>query len=109
MDMDEGFGDAPSLRPPADDTGPRYAPGDFTCAICERAVSTRWNGSGPRSIIPPLCLYCEGDYSRGRGKAVAGSYRDRRFVAQGHALAEALRCEAARQHWPLAWRILRET
>lgn len=76
---------------------------DFTCAICERVISMRWNGRGPGTIKPPLCLYCEGLYSQGVGKPSAGALGDRRMVRQGFALSEALRCEAARKSWPDRW------
>ena len=73
---------------------------DFECAICQRRIDMRWNprrGSG--ATLPPVCLYCEGIYSRGHGKPSGGTFRDRRTVTQGLALAEALRCEAAHKKW----------
>lgn len=72
---------------------------DFTCAICRRTISMRWNRMGPGEIIPPVCLYCEGDFTRGVRKPEAGSFRDRRMVTQGLALAEALRTAAAHKKW----------
>lgn len=71
----------------------------FTCAICQRAIDMRWNRRGPDETIPPVCRYCEGEYSRGVGVPFAASFRDRRVIAQGFALAEALRCEAVRMTW----------
>lgn len=80
---------------------------DFICAICKRTIEMRWNRPGRSQIIPPICLYCEGEYSRGLGKPKEGSPRDRRVVAQGLALSEALRAEAARMSWPKAWEVMR--
>lgn len=75
---------------------------DFTCAACERRVSMQfvYKLGAPWSPLPPLCVSCERDYSRGVGKPSGGSYRDRRQAIQLLALSEALRCEAARQSWP---------
>jgi hypothetical protein len=74
---------------------------EFMCAICQRQVDTRWNHlrKGLNRIEPPVCCPCEREYSRGIGKPASGSFKDRRNVAQGVALAEALRCEAARMTW----------
>jgi hypothetical protein len=78
---------------------------DFTCAICQRTVDTRWNHlrPGPDRIEPPVCRPCEREYSRGVGKPIGGSFKDRRNVTQGVALAEALRTEAARQTWSVQY------
>lgn len=76
---------------------------NFTCAICQRMVETRWE---PRracstSVRPPVCRGCERDYGK---PAKDGAFADRRTVAVGSSLAEALSCEAHRQQWPEAWR-----
>lgn len=76
----------------------------FVCAICQRAISIRWNGRGRDAHIPPVCLSCERNYSQGIALASHGAFRDRREVRRGLALAEALRCEAMRQTWPASWR-----
>ncbi|HEY9219574.1 MAG TPA: hypothetical protein VIO94_16115 [Phenylobacterium sp.] len=72
---------------------------NFVCAICQRSIEMRWNCAGPGEIIPPVCRYCEKAYSRGIGRPLVGSFRDRRIITQGFALAEALRDEAARKTW----------
>ena len=74
---------------------------DFTCAICQRRIDMRWNhcAKGWNRVDPPVCRPCEREYSRGIGKPVAGSFKDRRNFIQGMALAEALRTEAVRQTW----------
>lgn len=74
---------------------------EFTCAICQRIVDMRWNHlrKGLNRIEPPVCRPCEREYARGIGKPTAGSFKDRRNIEQGVALAEALRCEAARKTW----------
>lgn len=74
---------------------------DFTCAICRRLVDMRFSyNPGRRDVaLPPLCLWCEHDFSRGVGKPSAGSLRDRRIVRQGVALAEGLRTAAAHKQW----------
>lgn len=80
---------------------------DFVCAICQRRIDMRWNRRGPDETLPPVCRSCEREYSR-PATVKGGSFRDRRVAAQIDALAEALRCEAARKSWPQAWSILRE-
>lgn len=83
--------------------GARLADDCFHCAICERIVEMRWNRyPGPDAVIPPLCNWCERDYSRGIGKPSHGAFRDRREVMRGFALAEALLTTANRQQWQ--WR-----
>jgi len=73
---------------------------DFICAICLRTVCGRWGAQrGPDRALPPLCRYCEQSYTAGVGKPSAGSFRDRREVMRGFALAEALRCEAMQKTW----------
>lgn len=73
---------------------------DFACAICQRTICMRWNYGKRDKIIPPICNICEQHYSSGYGCSVKdGSFRDRREVTRGLALAEALRCEAATQQW----------
>lgn len=77
-------------------------PVKFNCVICEHEFKlTRYGwptyAPGPDMIIPPVCRGCEDDY--GTIIRAAGSFRDRRIIAQVGALAEALRCEAARKEW----------
>jgi hypothetical protein len=72
---------------------------DFTCAICQRNVCMRWNGRGRDRQVAPVCTRCEGWYSEGIGKPTAGSFMDRRIVARGIALSQALHDAAARQQW----------
>lgn len=72
---------------------------NFHCAICGMEVCMRWTVRGRHRVMPPICPCCEHDYSKGTGKAQHGSFRDRREVVRGLALAEALRCEAARIQW----------
>ena len=78
------------------------AQSDYDCAICQRRVSMRfvYTPGKPWTPVRPLCLSCERDYSRGVGKPLGGSFRDRRNVTIGLALAEGLRCEAAHLSWP---------
>lgn len=71
----------------------------FICAICQREIDMRWNRAGPDAQIPPVCRYCERQYSRGVGKPQHGSFRDRREWQRGVALAEALHVEAMRKTW----------
>ena len=72
----------------------------FTCAICQREISLRWNRKGRDETIPPICFYCEQEYGgKGVFTSTAGAFRDRREVTRGLALAEALRSEAARKKW----------
>ena len=72
---------------------------DFTCAICQRSISMRWNHRGRDRQISPVCTHCESWYSEGIGKPTAGSFMDRRMVARGLALSVALHDTAARQKW----------
>lgn len=75
---------------------------DFTCAICLRKVDMRWERPWRKDCnIAPICRSCEVWYSRGIGKPTAGSFMDRRNVARGLALAEALKSEAGRQTWSI--------
>ena len=81
----------------------RRASPDFRCAICRRMVDMRWNRERSGDSLPPICVMCEGDYSKGVGQPHKGTFRDRWNLRQGCALAEALRCEAARKNWPAHW------
>lgn len=73
---------------------------NFICAICRYPVEMRWNSPRrPDAIIPPLCRCCERQFSEGIGKPTAGSFRDRREVVRGFAIAEALRTEVGHQQW----------
>jgi hypothetical protein len=59
----------------------------------------RWERRGPDRAIPPICTSCEKWHSEGVGKPAGGSFRDRREVRRGVALANALHDEAARKQW----------
>jgi hypothetical protein len=73
---------------------------DFTCAICQRRVDMRWTFRiKADTSLAPICRSCEVWYSLRVGKPVGGSYRDRREVRRGVALAEALYSEAMKQKW----------
>lgn len=72
---------------------------DFCCAICQRIVDTRWNHVGRDEEVPPICRWCEHEYTDRVGKPVAGSFRDRRDAMRIYALAEALHTAAMRIHW----------
>jgi len=65
----------------------------------------RYSHRGRCETIKPVCWSCECDYSKGVGKPLGGTFRDRRNVARGIALAEALHCEAVRQTWPKSWSV----
>lgn len=72
---------------------------DFTCAICRRPVCMRWSMGRRFDPLPPICRSCEHGYGgNGRGQS-GGSFRDRREVVRGIALAEALRTEALTMQW----------
>ncbi len=72
---------------------------DYVCAICQRLVSTRWNIRGRTQSIPPFCGSCEHEYTRGIGQPRHGSFRDRREVMRGFAIAEALHNAAMQKKW----------
>lgn len=71
---------------------------DYDCAICLRPVNTHfaryWRGRD--ALRPPLCRCCEESLGR---PATAGAFADRRTVAVGSALAEALLGEASWKQW----------
>lgn len=72
---------------------------DFTCAICLHPVNMRWSMGRHFDPLPPLCRWCEKSYGgKGAGQS-AGSFRDRREVVRGLALAEALRTQALSMQW----------
>lgn len=72
---------------------------DFDCAICQRRVCLRWNQRGALRQFPPICRGCESHYGKRPISMGPGTFRDRREIARGHAISEALRCEAAQQKW----------
>lgn len=74
---------------------------DFTCAICQRKVDMRWAGFRVRkdTPLPPFCTYCEHQYTQGIGRPQHGSFRDRREVIRGFAIAEALNAAAMHKKW----------
>lgn len=73
---------------------------NFVCAICQRDVDMRWSFSvRAHTSFAPICFSCERWYSGRVGKPDGGSFRDRREVQRGVAIAEALRTEAMRQTW----------
>lgn len=69
----------------------------FTCAICRHVVERHAYQHGRRIEVAPVCGRCERDY--GHRPPQAGSFRDRRKVAQISALAETLHSEALMQKW----------
>lgn len=73
----------------------------FVCAICERMQDDPYASvrRGPDRAIPPICRYCEGDFTRGKGRPHGGSFRDRREVMRIFALAEALLRAATTKQW----------
>lgn len=72
---------------------------DFICAVCKRHVCMRWSMGRRFDPLPPVCRGCEHSYGgNGRGQS-GGSFRDRREVVRGIALAEALRTEALTMQW----------
>jgi hypothetical protein len=77
------------------------AESDFTCAICERVISMRFNvyHAGRNKQHAPICAGCETEWARNIGKPEGGSFMDRRMVARGNAIAEALHSAALRQKW----------
>lgn len=75
----------------------------FCCAICTRIINLRWNRRGRDEELPPVCIGCERQYTEGVGKPAHGSFRDRREVMRGFALAEALHTAAAHQQWSARW------
>jgi hypothetical protein len=74
---------------------------DFTCAICERNISMRFNvyHNGRNKQHPPICTGCETEHGRNIGKPDSGSFMDRRMVVRGNAIAQALHSAALRQKW----------
>lgn len=85
---------------------PERQPEDFTCAICRRAASNRWNYSPRDYHRPPICKPCEQitGYSwtgspKLRTKPTGGTWRDRRECLRIGALADAIAKEATRQQW----------
>ena len=85
---------------------PEEAAADFTCAICQREVTNRWNYSPRDYERPPVCKSCEtvSGYSwtgavKFRTMPTGGSFRDRREALRIGALADALADEANRQKW----------
>lgn len=76
----------------------RHLP-DFQCKLCERVVDMRWYGRGRDTPLAPICFSCEREYREGHGTPTGGSFRDRREVMRGFAVAEYLHCAAARMQW----------
>lgn len=85
---------------------PEEPPRDFTCTICQRVASNRWNFSPKDYQRPPICISCErvsgygwaGSF-RHRTKPTGGNFRDRRECLRIGALADAIAEEANRQTW----------
>jgi len=71
----------------------------FRCAICEREVRDYPNRIGRDRHLEPLCLYCEGEWTKGKGKIHVGTFMDRRKAMQIHALSEALISKAYMMQW----------
>jgi hypothetical protein len=86
---------------------PENAPDDFTCAVCKRAATNRWNYSPRDFERPPVCKSCEAikgynhTGARYRTKPSGGTFRDRRNAIRIDALADALSDEAAKQNWSI--------
>lgn len=59
----------------------------------------RWRRPGRDTPLAPICIGCERDFSEGVGRPAAGSFRDRREVMRGFAVAEYLQAAALRQQW----------
>lgn len=85
---------------------PEDAPEDFTCVICNKLASNRFNWSPRDFERPPICRVCEtiSGYSwtgaaRHYAKPTGGTFRDRREAMRINALAEALATAATRQEW----------
>ncbi len=81
-------------------------PADFTCVICERDASNKWNHSARHFERPPICKSCEEitgfSWNGGalhRTKPTGGTFRDKREALRIGALADAIASEANRQHW----------
>lgn len=73
---------------------------DFECVICKQVVDMRWHvRASAATNLEPICSYCETQYGSGIAKPKHGSFRDRREVMRGFALAEALRCAAMQKEW----------
>lgn len=74
---------------------------DFTCVICQRVVDMRWSSFRVHRSTPiaPFCTTCEHTYTEGVGEPKHGSFRDRREVKRGLAIAEALQTAAVHQKW----------
>lgn len=69
----------------------------FTCAICNREPDVRWEPkTGRLRHRRPVCWYCEGEWGR---PAKDSAFADRRTVAVGSALAEALASTAGFKQW----------
>lgn len=71
---------------------------DYDCAICESRVDTRFaqHWTGRNKLRPPLCACCERYWGK---PAKDGSFADRRTVAAGSAIAEALESTAGLKLW----------
>jgi len=70
---------------------------EFVCTICDQSPDVRWEPrSGPLRHRRPVCRYCEGEWGR---PAKDGAFADRRAVAVGSALAEALASTAGFRLW----------
>lgn len=84
-------------------------PADFTCAICQKAASNRWNWSAKDYERPPICKCCERGrtgwpHSRRNAQPPShGQFRDRREAMRLFAVADALAEEAARTTWSKAY------
>lgn len=75
---------------------------NFACAICQHDVDMRWerHRRPDRSTpIAPICRLCESHYSEGNAAPRHGSFRDRREVTRGFAVAEALHNAAMLTKW----------
>jgi len=85
---------------------PEEPPADFTCVICEREATNRWNYSPRDFERPPVCKSCETvtgyawtGQSRHRTKPTGGTHRDKHEALRIDALADAIAEAATRRQW----------
>lgn len=78
-------------------------PPPFDCVICERHIENRWPGARQTWSLPPVCRYCEQEWSARPPQH--GAFRDRRIAAQISAIASALDAKAHQQLHPRLWRL----
>ncbi len=73
---------------------------DFACVSCGHYVDMRWwNPRWQNRVLPPLCAYCEGNYTERVGNPKRGTMMDRRNAMRVAAMSELLRSTAAKIQW----------